>query len=107
MTNMKNIKTLLLCCVVGTLSAQQMPVYLDASQPIEKRIDDALSRMTLEENATAQGYTYVDITKVMYDEAGNLRTDIFKEDNLHMNAEGYKLWTAILKPLLIKKVRGE
>lgn len=46
---MKNIKTLLLCCVVGTLSAQQMPVYLDASQPIEKRIDDALSRMTLEE----------------------------------------------------------
>ena len=46
---MKNIKTLLLCCAVGTLSAQQMPVYLDASQPIEKRIDDALSRMTLEE----------------------------------------------------------
>ena len=46
---MKNIKTLLLCCVVGTLSAQQTPVYLDASQPIEKRIDDALSRMTLEE----------------------------------------------------------
>ena len=46
---MKNIKTLLLCCAVGTLSAQQTPVYLDASQPIEKRIDDALSRMTLEE----------------------------------------------------------
>ena len=69
--------------------------------------DQLLVNALLEENATAQGYTYVDITKVMYDEAGNLRTDIFKEDNLHMNAEGYKLWTAILKPLLIKKVRGE
>ena len=69
--------------------------------------DQLLVNSLLEENATAQGYTYVDITKVMYDEAGNLRTDIFKEDNLHMNAEGYKLWTAILKPLLIKKVRGE
>ena len=69
--------------------------------------DQLLVNALLEENATAQGYTYVDITKVMYDEAGNLRTDIFKEDNLHMNAEGYKLWTVILKPLLIKKVRGE
>ena len=69
--------------------------------------DQLLVNALLEENATAQGYTYIDITKVMYDEAGNLRTDIFKEDNLHMNAEGYKLWTAILKPLLIKKVRGE
>ena len=69
--------------------------------------DQLLVNALLEENASAQGYTYIDITKVMYDEAGNLRTDIFKEDNLHMNAEGYKLWTAILKPLLIKKVRGE
>ena len=69
--------------------------------------DQLLVNALLEENATAQGYTYVDITKVMYDEAGNLRTDIFKEDNLHMNAEGYKLWTAILKPLLLKSISGE
>ena len=62
--------------------------------------DQLLVNALLEENATAQGYTYIDITKVMYDEAGNLRTDIFKEDNLHMNAEGYKLWTAIIKPYL-------
>ena len=69
--------------------------------------DQLLVNALLEENATAQGYTYIDITKVMYDEAGNLRTDIFKEDNLHMNAEGYKLWTAILKPLLLKSISGE
>lgn len=31
------------------LSAQQLPVYLDESKPIEQRIEDALSRMTLEE----------------------------------------------------------
>ena len=38
--------------------AQQTPVYLDDSQPIEKRITDALSRMTLEEKVAlchAQG----------------------------------------------------
>lgn len=65
--------------------------------------DQLLVNALLEENATAQGYTYVDITKVMYDEAGNLRTDIFKEDNLHMNAEGYKLWTSVLRPYLLKE----
>ena len=37
--------------VFGTLAAaaQTLPVYLDASKPIEQRIDDALSRMTLDE----------------------------------------------------------
>ena len=35
-------------CSIGTLSAQT-PVYLDDTQPIEARVKDALSRMTLEE----------------------------------------------------------
>ncbi|MCM1501774.1 MAG: glycoside hydrolase family 3 C-terminal domain-containing protein [Bacteroidales bacterium] len=35
------------CCNCGTAPA--VPVYLDDSQPIEQRIEDALSRMTLEE----------------------------------------------------------
>ena len=30
-------------------NAQQLPVYLDESKPIEQRIDDALQRMTLDE----------------------------------------------------------
>jgi hypothetical protein len=32
-----------------TASAVSTPVYLDESQPIETRIDDLLSRLTLEE----------------------------------------------------------
>ena len=31
-------------------SMAQVPVYLDESKPIEERVQDALSRMTLEEN---------------------------------------------------------
>lgn len=47
---MKNklLATLVLACSMGSLSAQT-PVYLDDSQPIESRVKDALSRMTLEE----------------------------------------------------------
>ena len=33
----------------ATSEAQNIPVYLDESKPIEQRIDDALSRMTLDE----------------------------------------------------------
>lgn len=46
--NSKFLATLLCVCLMGTLSAQ-MPVYLDDRQPIEARVKDALSRMTLEE----------------------------------------------------------
>ncbi len=46
------MKKLLISCLlfVGIQSyAQQLPVYLDESKPLELRIDDALSRMTLNE----------------------------------------------------------
>lgn len=35
--------------VAFTAEAQSLPVYLDAGKPVEERIEDALSRMTLEE----------------------------------------------------------
>ena len=35
--------------IMVNFSFSQKPVYLDSSQPIEKRVDDLLSRMTLEE----------------------------------------------------------
>lgn len=47
---MKNkfLATLFLACSISTVSAQT-PVYMDDAQPIEARVKDALSRMTLEE----------------------------------------------------------
>ncbi|WP_294591270.1 glycoside hydrolase family 3 C-terminal domain-containing protein [uncultured Bacteroides sp.] len=44
----KFLVTLLFACSIGILSAQT-PVYLDDRQPVEARVKDALSRMTLEE----------------------------------------------------------
>ena len=80
------------------------PLFVVSLKPSQHKADQLKDQLIvntlLQQNATEQQYTYIDITKVMYDEAGNLRTDIFKEDNLHMNAEGYKLWTAIIKPYL-------
>ncbi len=48
------MKQLMIATVAGLVSlsplqAQVIPVYLDETKPVEQRIDDALSRMTLEE----------------------------------------------------------
>ncbi len=37
------------CAAVLPMTAQQLPIYLDDTQPLERRVEDALSRMTLEE----------------------------------------------------------
>ena len=41
--------SLALCACSLFVNAQQKPVYQDETQPIEARVKDALSRMTLEE----------------------------------------------------------
>ena len=46
---MKKILVSLAFAAVLPLSAQQKPVYLDESRPIEERIEDALPRLTLKE----------------------------------------------------------
>lgn len=46
---MKKVLLGLAMAVVLPLSAQQKPVYLDAAKPIEQRVEDALSRLTLKE----------------------------------------------------------
>jgi hypothetical protein len=53
--------------------------------------------------AATPGVEYVDITAVMYDSSGEVRREIFTDDNLHMNRAGYDLWLGILKPLLVSK----
>lgn len=46
---MRKVLLALAFAVALPLSAQQKPVYLDATKPIEERVEDALSRLTLKE----------------------------------------------------------
>ncbi len=43
---------------------------------------------------------YADIWTPMLDENGEPRADLLREDGLHLNADGYALWTAIVTPML-------
>ena len=43
---------------------------------------------------------YADVWNPALDENGMVFNNIFREDNLHMNAEGYKIWQKALEPYL-------
>ena len=45
--------------------------------------------------------SYADVWTPMAPD-GELNQSLFIEDNLHMNSEGYRLWTQVLQPLLLK-----
>ena len=44
---------------------------------------------------------FVDITDGMLNDENYPKDSIFLGDNLHMNAKGYKIWTAILEDHLL------
>lgn len=45
---------------------------------------------------------FVDVYHQMLNADGSVMTDIFLEDNLHMNAKGYAIWQKAITPYLLK-----
>jgi hypothetical protein len=44
--------------------------------------------------------SYADVATPMLDAMGSPRRDLFAPDGLHLNAEGYRLWTGIVSPII-------
>jgi len=51
--------------------------------------------------------TFVDIAKPMLGVDGRPRKELFRSDGLHLSAEGYKLWTSLVRPLLAPADKAE
>ena len=45
---------------------------------------------------------YFDVATAMLDDQGEVKDDIFVFDNLHLNDQGYSIWTNIIKPRLLQ-----
>jgi lysophospholipase L1-like esterase len=45
---------------------------------------------------------YVDIVPPSLDAAGQPRPELFRWDGIHLNAQGYKIWASVIKPILLK-----
>ncbi|MBC9909598.1 GDSL-type esterase/lipase family protein [Chitinophaga varians] len=46
---------------------------------------------------------FIDVFPLMLDKQGQPRPELFVSDMLHMNAQGYAIWSKAIKPYLLKK----
>jgi len=71
----------------------------------EKYIDKAMAANELIRNyiRSQKNIVFEDIFHRMLNTEGKPRPELFTNDMLHMNLEGYKIWRKALKPLLIKR----
>jgi lysophospholipase L1-like esterase len=69
---------------------------------LEQKIIEANAR--IKQALTKYNNTfYVDVYSKMIDKKGRPLGRIFLQDSLHMNAQGYAIWQAQIKPCLLKK----
>ncbi len=61
----KNLLTILfvLCCSLTLLAQSEAPLYLDFTKPVEERVKDLMSRMTIEEKAAFLNHVAPDIER--------------------------------------------
>lgn len=65
---------------------------------------DEANRLIQEIAAQDAGVSYVDVWTPMLDERGEPRHELFLEDSLHLNQEGYELWRQVIAPHLYEMV---
>ena len=71
----------------------------------EKYINKAIASNELIRNfiSTQTNMSFVDVFKRMLTKEGKPRPDLFVEDMLHMNEQGYSIWRKTIKPYLLKQ----
>jgi lysophospholipase L1-like esterase len=67
---------------------------------------DAVNRGYEEIARTKEGIFYVDVNPALQSLTGESRAELYVEDGLHLNVEGYHQMTTLLKPA-IEKVWGK
>ncbi len=60
------------------------------------------NRLVQEYSKGQKGLEYIDVASPMLDKGGRVRNDLFLSDRLHMNAQGYVIWTDTIKPRLLE-----
>ena len=79
-------------------------ISLIASAPNPKRwgIVEKVKRFNslAQEYCQAHGLTFIDVFPLMLGPNGSPKPDIFREDGLHMNANGYAIWKETVGPYL-------
>ena len=83
-------------------------IYLLSIKPSKLRWKEwpkmqAANRMIQDFANTQTRVQYMDVASAMFDSNGNLPADLFVADGLHPAPKCYALWTAIIRPVLLKR----
>ncbi|HYX09477.1 MAG TPA: GDSL-type esterase/lipase family protein [Bacteroidales bacterium] len=83
------------------------PIYLLSVKPSPSRRNllpatNKANQMLSELADKCTDVSYIDISQAMMEKNGEINPDIFRSDSLHMTYDGYRIWTKIIKPVLMK-----
>lgn len=85
----------------------ELPIYFIAIKPPKRRRKfwPAMQRA----NELIQAYCasdarlhFIDVVSAMLDAQGQGRGDVFERDGIHLNKQGYAIWTTVIKPVLLE-----
>ncbi len=83
----------------------ELPIYYISISPTNARWkvwDEAhkANELIAEYTATQDNVTFIDTTEQLLGADGQPNNDLFVWDGLHLNGDGYAVWTSIIKPIL-------
>jgi lysophospholipase L1-like esterase len=81
------------------------PIYFISIKPPKRRIAEwpqmqVANQLIRDYCANDQRLHYIDIVPPMLDARGNPRGDLYAWDGIHMNAQGYAIWSSLIKAVL-------
>lgn len=79
------------------ISIKPSPSRIRLKEKMEKANLLIQTYLSLQQHAA-----FVDVYHKMLNPDGSIMTNIFLEDNLHMNAKGYAIWQKVITPYLLK-----
>ena len=87
------------CCtgLSGSFPQLDFPLYL-RTVPLD--LQRQANELVRAEAARMRNVDYIDVFTPMLGADGQPRPELFGEDRLHMNREGYTLWRDIVSPFL-------
>jgi lysophospholipase L1-like esterase len=89
-TNMPGVPVVFVSIKPSPSRARFLPKVKEAN----RLISDFMARQ--------EAAVFVDVFTLMLNEEGSIKSEIFKSDNLHMNAKGYAIWQKAIEPVLLK-----
>ena len=83
----------------------EVEIYLIGAKPSPSRWSKKenyliFNKLLAEFTQTKEQVEFIDTWKALTDSQGNPRPELYIQDQLHLNEEGYKIWAEIFKPIL-------